>query len=231
MKSVPACKFLANFCVLLCLFVFAASACAQSEPASKARHGVPRDTLSDLAFDPFYNMEYDRATQEFEKLVEKRPDDPFAVNHLLTVVLMHDLYDTGAMNTGDYANDSFIGRTPRPTDQKIKDQIKELVKRALDLEEQQLKNNPGDIDALYCRGVTRAQFAVYTGLVERAWFSALRNAVGARHDHERVLELDPKYVDAKLVVGTHNYVVGNLPWSVKVAAAIAGLSGSSIFSA
>ncbi len=226
MKSVPACKFLANFCVLLCLFVFGASACAQSEPASKARHGAPRDTLSDLAFDHFYNMEYDRATQEFEKLVEKHPDDPFAVNHLLTVVLMHDLYDTGAMNTGDYANDSFIGRTPRPTDQKIKDQIKELVKRALNLEEQQLKNNPGDIDALYCRGVTRAQFAVYTGLVERAWFSALRNAVGARHDHERVLELDPKYVDAKLVVGTHNYVVGNLPWSVKVAAAIAGLSGS-----
>jgi hypothetical protein len=74
--------------------------------------------------------------------------------------------------------------------------------------------------------VTRAQFAVYTGLVERAWFSALRNAVGARHDHEHVLELDPNYIDAKMVVGTHNYVAGNLPWSIKVAAAMAGLSGS-----
>ena len=226
MKFVPARRFLSNFCALLCVLALGASAYPQSEPPSKAGHGAPRDTLSDVAFEHFYNMDYDRATQEFEKLVEKHPDDPFAVNHLLTVVLMHDLYDTGAMNTGDYANDSFIGRTPRPTDQKIKDQIKDLVKRALALEEQQLKNNPNDINALYCRGVTRAQFAVYTGLVERAWFSALRNAVGARHDHERVLELDPKYTDAKLVVGTHNYVVGNLPWSVKVAAAIAGLSGS-----
>ncbi len=90
----------------------------------------------------------------------------------------------------------------------------------------ELKANSSDINALYCRGVTRAQFAVYTGLVERAWFSALRNAVGARHDHERVLELDPQYTDAKLVVGTHNYVVGNLPWSMKVAVALAGLSGS-----
>ncbi len=62
--------------------------------------------------------------------------------------------------------------------------------------------------------------------MERAWFSALRNAVGARHDHERVLELDPDYVDAKMVVGTHNYVIGRLPWSVKMAAALAGLSGS-----
>jgi hypothetical protein len=148
------------------------------------------------------------------------------VNHLLTSVLMHDLYDTGAMNTGDYANDSFIGRTPRPTDTKIKDRIKELVRRAEALEEQELKANSKDINALYCRGVTRAQFSVYTGLVERAWFSALRNAVGARHDHEHVLELDPAYVDAKMVVGTHNYVIGRLPWSVKVAAALAGLSGS-----
>jgi tetratricopeptide (TPR) repeat protein len=189
-------------------------------------HGAPHDPQADLAFDHFYNMEYDRATQEFERIVEKHPNDPFALNHLLTVILMHDLYDTGAMNTGDYANDSFIGRTPRPTDPKVKQRIKELVRRAEDLEERQLKANPKDTNSLYCRGVTRAQFSVYTGLVERAWFSALRNAVGARHDHERVIELDPDFVDAKLVVGTHNYIIGRLPWSVKVAAALAGLSGS-----
>ncbi|MGA7684240.1 MAG: hypothetical protein WCA58_04435, partial [Terriglobales bacterium] len=67
--------------------------------------------------------------------------------------------------------------------------------------------------------------ALYTALIERAWFSALRNAVGARHDHERVLELDPQYTDAKLVVGTHNYVMGSLSFAVKVAVALAGLSG------
>ncbi len=155
-------------------------------------HAAPQDPQTDVAFERFYNMEYDRATQEFEKIVEKRPEDPFAINHLLTSVLMHDLYDTGAMNTGDYANDSFIGRTPRPTDDKIKERIKELVRRAQNLEEQKLRSNPNDVQMLYCRGVTRAQFSVYTGLVERAWFSALRNAVGARHDHERVLELDPE---------------------------------------
>jgi tetratricopeptide (TPR) repeat protein len=206
----------------LVLVAWCLSAFAQTAPT----HGAPRDPQTEAAYDHFYNMDYDRATQEFEKIVEKRPNDAFALNHLLTSILMHDLYNTGAMNTGDYANDSFIGRAPRPTDQKVKDRIKELVERATALEEQQLKANPKDVDALYSRGVTRAQFSVYTGLVERAWFSALRNAVGARHDHERVLELDPNYADAKMVVGTHNYVVGNLPWSVKMAAALAGLSGS-----
>jgi tetratricopeptide (TPR) repeat protein len=212
--------------ILLSLFL-AASFPALSQPATApATHGAPYDAQTDAAFDHFYNMEYERSAEEFEKIVDKHPNDPFALNHLLTSILIRDLYDTGAMNTGDYANDSFIGRTPRPTDTKVKDRIKELAHRAEALEEQELKDNPQDVNALYCRGVTRAQFSVYTGLVERAWFSALRNAVGARHDHEHVLELDPNYVDAKMVVGTHNYVIGRLPWSVKVAAALAGLSGS-----
>jgi len=207
--------------LLLCLPVV-----GQAPSTNGSPHGAPRDPQTDAAFDHFYNMEYDRATQEFEKILEKHPNDPFAVNHLLTEVLMRNLYETGGMNTGDYSNDSFIGHAPRPTDQKVKDRIKGLAHRAEALEEQQLKANPKDVGALYCRGVTRAQFSVYTGIVERAWFSALRNAVGARHDHEHVLELDPDYLDAKMVVGTHNYVVGNLPWTVKVAAPLAGLSGS-----
>jgi len=207
-------------------FLVACTLSAQSEPNPGKPHGAPHDAQTDAAFDHFYNMEYERAIQDFEKMVQKRPNDAFALNHLLTAILMSNLYETGGMNTGDYTNESFIGHAPRPTDPKVKERIKSLVRLAENVEEQELKANPKDINALYCRGVTRAEFAVYTGLVERAWFSALRNAVGARHDHERVLEMDPDYVDAKLVVGTHNYVIGNLAWSVKTAAAIAGLSGS-----
>jgi tetratricopeptide (TPR) repeat protein len=215
-----------RFISLVISLIVVMGAAAQIAPETNASRGVPHDPETQAAFDHFYNMEYDRATQDFEKILEKHPNDPFAVNHLLSVILMRDLYETGAMNTGDYANDSFIGRAPRPTDDKIKVRIKALVRRAQEEEEKQLKANPSDINALYCRGVTRAEFAVYTGLVERAWFSALKNAVGARHDHEHVLQLDPEYIDAKTVVGTHNYVVGNLPWSMKVAAALAGLNGS-----
>jgi tetratricopeptide (TPR) repeat protein len=148
------------------------------------------------------------------------------VNHLITAVLMRELYRMGAMNSGEYANDSFVGEAHRNADPKIKEQIKQLVDRAEGMEEQELKSDPNNVDALYARGVTRAQFSLYTALVERAWFSALRNAVGARRDHERVLQLNPAYVDAKLVVGAHNYVTGSLPWGVKAAVAMVGLSGT-----
>jgi hypothetical protein len=197
-----------------------------STPTSTATSSPERDPLVDAAFDHFYNMDYDRSIQEFEKVLDRRPSDPSAVNHLLATILMRELYRMGAMNSGEYANDSFVGDAHRSADPKVKERIKQLVDRAENLEEQELKANPDNVDAVYARGVTRAQFALYIALVERAWFSALRNAVGARHDHERVLELDSNYVDAKLVVGTHNYVMGSLPWSVKVAVSLVGLSGT-----
>ena len=206
------------------------STCAQ-QGASSAEAGKgtiyrPPDPLNNTAFDRFYNMDYDRSVQDFQKILDRHPNDPFAINHLLTAVMFRELYRMGALNTGDYANDSFIVTPHHPADANAKEQIKQLVDRAEKIEEEKLKANPKDVDALYTRGNTRAQFSTYTALVERAWFSALRNAVGARHDHERVLELSPQYTDAKLVVGAHNYVMGSLPWGVKVAVSLVGLSGS-----
>jgi tetratricopeptide (TPR) repeat protein len=138
---------------------------------------------------------------------------------------VRELYRMGAMNTGEYSNDNFIGVAHRPADPGAKQRIKELVAQAEKIENAELDRNPDNVDMLYARGVTRGQFALYTALIERAWFSALRNAVGARHDHERVLELNPQYTDAKLIVGAHNYVMGNLPLAVKMAVALVGLTG------
>jgi len=185
----------------------------------------PADPLNQAAFEHYYNLDHDAAIQDFEKILARHPNDPFAVNHLLSAIQVRELYRMGAMNTGDYSNDNFIGIAHRAADPAQKERIKELVKQAEKLEEAELSHNPDSIDMLYARGVTRGQFALYTALIERAWFSALRNAVGARHDHERVLELDPEYTDAKLIVGAHNYVMGNLPLGVKVAVALVGLSG------
>ncbi len=214
------------FVVLISLLLAAQvmAALPDSNPESLAYR--PHDPQNLIAFNHFYNLDYNRAVQEFEQVLARHPDDPFAVNHLLTATLFRELYRMGVLNTGEYANDTFISAPHRPADPKIKRQINDLVNRALQLEEKRLAANANDVEALYARGVTRAQFATYTALIERAWFSALRNAVGARRDHERVLELSPSTTEAKLIVGAHNYVVGNLPWGVKAAASMLGLGGN-----
>lgn len=186
----------------------------------------PLDPLNAAAFDHFYDMDYERSIHEFTQIMQRHPGDPDAINHLLNATLFRELYRIGALNPGDYANDNFIDTHHRPADPPICDQIKSLVQKASEIEERRLSANPKDEDALYAQGATRADFATYTALIEHAWFAALRNALGARRDHEKVLELDPKNVDAKLVVGTHNYVVGSLPWGIKAASSVVGLGGS-----
>src|SRR6202049_1670002 len=218
--------------LLLCLvfLVLPASAAAPQAnnvtdpPASLSFR--PNDPLNRTAFDHFYNLDYDRSVQEFDQVLQRHSDDHFAVNHLLTAVLFRELYRMGALNTGEYTNDSFIRAAHRPADPKVKQQIKDLVERAFQVEEKRLSANPKDVEALYARGVTRAQFATYPAMVEHAWFSALRNAVGARRDHERVLELAPGETPAKLIVGAHNYVMGSLPLALRAGVTMIGMSGN-----
>ena len=201
-----------------------AQACLAADPAGTTALRPP-DPLNQAAFEHYYNLDHDAAIQDFEKIAARHPNDPLALNHLLSAIQVRELYRMGAMNSGEYSNDNFIGQAHRPADPAQKERIKQLVQQAEKLENAELARNPNNVDMLYARGVTRGQFALYTALIERAWFSALRNAVGARHDHERVLELAPQYTDAKLVVGAHNYVMGNLPLAVKIAVALVGLSG------
>ncbi len=223
--------------LLFALFCGIGSAWAEKQKKPVVQHPLQQgaqqivhyhldDPHTRAGFEYFYNIEYDKAIHEFDVVLETHPNDAFAVNHLLSGVMFKELYRIGALDSELYAKEGFLKSKQYPLDPKTRDRIKELTERALQLSEEKLKTNPDDVDALYARGVTRGLKSTYTALVEKAWFSALRSAVGARHDHERVLQLKPDYTDAKMIVGVHNYVIGSVSWAVKVAASIVGLSGS-----
>ena len=215
------------FCFLaLCCIAVPSNGVSQAAAAP-----VPTRSDNDAAtrkgFDYFYNLEYDKALREFEATQQVHPDDPFAVNHILSTVIFKELYRIGALDTEAYAADSFLTKKhPEPPDPKVHDRVKQLSEQSLVLSQGRLDKNSNDVDALYARGITRGLRATYLGMGEKAWFAALRSAVSARHDHERVLELDPKYVDAKLLIGTDLYIIGSLSWPAKVAASVVGISGN-----
>jgi tetratricopeptide (TPR) repeat protein len=204
--------------------------CAAETPAAHPAYVPTRsdnDTATRKGFDHFYNLEYDKAIREFEAAQQAHPDDPFAVNHTLAAVTFKELYRVGALDTEAYATDNFLTRKlSAPLDPNVRERVKQLSDQALALSQARLNKNPADVDALYARGITRGLRATYLGLAEKQWFAALRGTVAARHDHEHVLELDPTYTDAKVVVGTHLYVVGSLNWATRVTASIVGISGN-----
>lgn len=187
---------------------------------------VANDPLTRSGWERYYSLDYDKAVQDFERVMQNHPGNPVAINHLISALLFRELYRAGAMDTGLYSSNTFVTQKKVELDPKTRDRITQLTDEALRICDQRLKANPDDVEALYARGVARGMRATYLGLVEKSWYPALRNAVGARRDHERVLELDPSFADAKFIVGMHNYVVGSLPFFVKVAASIVGISGS-----
>jgi tetratricopeptide (TPR) repeat protein len=66
----------------------------------------------------------------------------------------------------------------------------------------------------------------YLSMVDRSFVSGFHLATEAKNDEARVLQLEPNYVDAKLVVGVYDYVVGALPWPFKLFIGFAGIHGS-----
>ena len=184
------------------------------------------DALTRSAFDHFYNGEYDRAVREFEQIERNSTDDPRVLNWLTTAVLFRELYRIGALDTELFADAGFMDIRHAPVDPKVRARIRQLNDAALALCERKLRADPDDLQALYARGVARGTRSLVMGMLDRSWLPALRSGLGARRDHERVLQLDPNFADAKLVLGIHYYVVGSVPWTAKIAASLVGLSGS-----
>jgi len=211
---------LTRFQVFLLVLVAAAPFRCWAEKQPRAL-----DATSRSGFEHFYSLEYDQAIQDFQQGLKDTPDDPNKVNYLLEAVLFRELYRYNALDTRLYTHQRFIDAKQVQIDPATKQQIKELADRAMQIAEKRLKANPQDVQAIYSRGVTEGLRSTYLAIVEKSWWAALRNALAARRDHDQVLKLQPDFVDAKTIVGAHNYVVGSLPVPVKVMAGITGIHG------
>src|SRR5580704_15136476 len=185
------------------------------------------DPLVRQAFERFYILDYDGALARFEKVQEKNPNNPLAVDYVLDAVIFRELYRLDLLDTTFYAHDGFLnGKHAVMAAPGVAERVNSLFTRATAISEQQLNKRPEDVDALFARGWARSLRAVYIGLMQRSFISALHVALQARGDNEKVLKLDPRYIDAKLVVGVHQYVTGSLPLGIKILAGVAGITGS-----
>jgi tetratricopeptide (TPR) repeat protein len=186
-----------------------------------------RDPEVRAAYERFYTLDYDGALRGFQKVQSAHPGDPMAADYVLETVLFHRLYNMDLLDTTLYAHDGFLtGKHQVVEDKDFSTHIEDLSNNAIRLAEEQLRKDPKDVNALYARGWSRSLRATYMGLVQRSFISALRLALQARDDNDKVLDIDPNYVDAELVVGVHQYVVGSLPAAIKLMVGLAGIHGN-----
>lgn len=179
------------------------------------------------AYQRFYNLDYAGAVARFEHFHEEHPGDPQATDYLLNAAVFQELYRQDLLDTTFYANDGFLtGRHASDEDAKARDRIFSLADEAVREADWRVGKNPNDVDAYFARAWARSLRCTYVAMVERGFGGAFRLATKARQDAQRALDLDPNYVDAKLIVGVYDYVVGALPWPFKLMIGIAGITGS-----
>ena len=185
-----------------------------------------QQALIDEGFNHFYNLEYDQAIAVFEKAIAQNPGLPDLHNHLAQSLIFREMFRNGALESELVSgNNSFLRRpklNPTPeTEKRILDEIA----KSMALAEARLKQNPNDTAAMYALGIAYGLRSNYFWVVKKAWRDSLKDATAARKLHNRISELEPNNVDARLVQGLHDYIVGSLPWGFKMLGFMVGIHG------
>jgi len=178
---------------------------------------IQADPMVREAYRHFYDLDYPACIAELEKVQAAHPGDPGATVLLLEARVFEELYRQDLLDTTFYANDGFLtGHHATDEDTKVRDRIFSLADEAVKEADWRIGKNSNDVDAFFARAWVRSLRCTYVAMVERGFGAGFRLATKARDDAQHALDLDPNYVDAKLIVGIYDYVVGALPWPFKV---------------
>lgn len=185
-----------------------------------------QDSHVTTGFDHFYNLEYDQAQAAFHRAIAGRPRDPNLHNHLAQTILYREMFRSGALESELVSGaNPFLRRPKMNPSQKDRGQFEESIATAMALANERIAGNAEDVQALYSLGVSYGLRANYNFLVRKAWLDSLRDATTARKFHNKVTKLDSTIVDARLIQGAHDYVVGSLPLLYKILGFVAGFRG------
>lgn len=184
---------------------------------------LPTDPLREEGFVQFYNNEYDRALSIFEEDARLHPSDATAFNSIAQAILYREMYRDGSLEsqlvTG---NNSFLRRPKMEVSPADKANFNNAVNRAISLSEDALARNPKDVFALYSLAVGYGLRANFLFLVEKSWMAALHATVAGRKANDLILEIDPSLIDAHLIHGLSEYVVGCMPGYLRLLGAANG---------
>lgn len=203
------------FSVRLWLGVMAALAAVAGSPE-----------LNEQAWDHFYNLEYDQALQLFEQQAAARPDSASAHNHVAQTLLYREMYRVGALESELVSgNDSFLRRDKLQPAKAVEERFQAQLARSMQISRALLEKNPRNTQALYDLGIAYGLRSNYNFLVSRSWTDALRDATNGRKLHNQITGIEPDNVDARMMQGMHDYVVGCLPFFYKMLGFVVGFRG------
>lgn len=185
-----------------------------------------KDPLQSPGWRYFYNNQYDSAIAYFSREVREQPNNAAAYNHLAQSILYRELFRNGALESELVTGNNPFLRSPKVNiSDENRQKFRDAVDKAESLAQDRLKEQGNDARALYDLSVTYGLRANFNFLVDKAWKEALHNATESRTYSNKVLEVQPSLTDAYLIQGLHDYVVGSLPFYLRMVGFLAGFHG------
>ncbi len=174
----------------------------------------------------FYNLNYDGALARFETVMKANPQNPMAIDYVLTTIIFRELYHQDLLDTTYYAHDSFLtSKRNVPVPEATRQRIEDLTDSAIDLCDKQIHDNPNDKNAYFARGYAHGMHAAFITLVDHSYISAAHQGLAARNDSEQALKIDSGYADAKMAIGIQQFAVASLPRVLRFMIGMTGVTG------
>jgi len=160
-----------------------------------------------------YNLDFSTAQHGYEALTRTYPENPDYWNALASSLWLKITYEQQKLNIESFSGKASFGTKESkegvsPEDEK---RLRDTVVIAMAKAQAILDKNPNDVHALYALGIAHATMASFESTVKRSYLTAHSRAKTARNLHQQVLKLDPNFDDARLSVGTYDYVIGVIP--------------------
>lgn len=196
--------------ILLAAFLITAVAVAQDSPG----------------FDHFYNLEYEQAIAYFEKEIREQPETPDGYNHLAQGLLFREMLRAGALESELVTGaNPFLRREKIEPPPDVRRRFEWAIAQAKEKAQRRLDRDRNDRHAKYAMCVAYGFQGNWGFLVTKEYLNALQSLTTSRKLCNQVVEQDPSFIDAKVVQGLHDYVVGSLPLYMRALGFLAGFRG------
>lgn len=177
--------------------------------------------------DHYVNREFGLAVAAFERHLANEQDSPEAHLLLTKALLYQELDRLGFVGTRAFRGDRKYRSAEKPKpDARINLRILDALEKGQQACERVLAESGDDREALHSLAQLYLVQATHQYFVAKAYFKALASGRQARELSYRIGELYPDFPDGLLVAGFQEYIVGKLPWALRVMIAMRGYGGN-----
>jgi tetratricopeptide (TPR) repeat protein len=208
------------------LFILLLLLSATQSPAENLRD--PRFLEQTRAgFVDMYNLDFDKARQEFTFLEKEYPKHPAPPLYLAVNYWLEEMFRRQDLTLNRFMAPAYFSKeTKQVMPPKEREAFFQALHKSETLANAILQKNRSDKDGRYFLGTVfglRASFAI---TVDHSLREAFSTGNKADSYTRRLIEEDPRYYDAYLSVGTYEYIAGNIPWFLKWITYLIGIHGN-----